>query len=149
MPHFTQTFTKQAPLVDVVIGVSHARMMALQQAGKPIPAVQRVRGLVDTGASHTCIDSKVFVALGLLPTGTVHMHTPSTGAGTTVADAFDVSLILTGPQSVQEGLTLPNLRVSASELSIAQGFHVLLGRDVLAHCVFTYNGTLGWITVSH
>jgi len=78
MPHFTITFTQGVPMINLGVMVSAARRAALQAANLPIPAVQAVRGLIDTGASHTCIDPSVFQALQLQPTGSVPMHTPST-----------------------------------------------------------------------
>ena len=41
--------------------------------------------------------------------------------------------------------TLP---VIASELFAAQGFHALIGRDILSQCVFMYNGN-GFFTLAY
>ena len=81
-------------MVDVVIGVSHARLAVLQGKKLTVPPAQRVRGLIDTGASHTCVDPIVFTALGLPPAGTVQMRTPSTGEQTVTAFTYDVSVVI-------------------------------------------------------
>jgi len=46
-------------------------------------------------------------------------------------------MILSGPG--KQPLYIPNMAVSASVL-LHQGFHALLGRDVLGQCILHYNG---------
>lgn len=131
-----------------MIGVSAAKNQALVAAGQTIPPPQSVQGLVDTGASGTCVDPLVFAALQLQPTGAVPMLTPSTGATPALADTYDVSVsILTSPGLPP--LQIANMPVSASELFVAQGFHVLVGRDILKRCVLMYNGTTGLYTLAY
>lgn len=147
MPHFTLTFTQGAPIIDMIIGVSGAKSQALIAAGQPLPPLQNVRALVDTGASCTCVDPMIFTALGLQPTGSAPMLTPSTGPIPIDADTYDVGLAI--PNGPNNGLIIHNMPVSASELFLAQGFHVLLGRDVLSKCILTYNGAVGIFIFSY
>ena len=147
MPHFTITLTQQAPIVVMLVGVSAARQQALTAAGQPLPAPQNIRAMIDTGASHTCIDPMVFTALGLQPTGSTPMLTPSTGPTPIDADTYDVSILI--PNGAQQGLLIPNMAVSASELFVAQGFHALIGRDILQRCVLTYNGASAIFTLAY
>lgn len=134
-------------MIDLVITASAARLAALTQAGEALPAPQAIRGLVDTGASHTCVDPSVLTALQLQPTGSVPMLTPSTGATPQNADTYDVGIVI--PNGNQQGLILPNMQVSASELLVAQGFHALVGRDILAQCILVYNGSNQTIAFSY
>jgi len=148
MPHFTITFTQGVPIINLAVSVSAARRAALQAANAPIPPIQPVRRLVDTGASHTCIDPSVFQALQLQPTGSVPMHTPSTGGVPMAADTYDVGIIIAStPTSAP--FQKPNMQVSAADLLASQGFHVLVGRDILSHCVMTYNGSMQLLTVAY
>lgn len=124
------------------IGVSMAKNQALQTAGQPVPPMQQVQALIDTGASGTCVDPLVLNALQLQPTGITPMLTPSTGITPVDADTYDVSVVIASIQG-QLPLVIPNMAVSAAELFLAQGFHVLLGRDILQRCILTYNGTIG------
>lgn len=135
-------------MINLGVSVSAARKAALQGANAPIPAVQACRGLVDTGASHTCIDPSVFTALGLQPTGSVPMHTPSTGGVPMNADTYDVGIVIPATPT-SPSFQKPNMQVSAADLLISQGFHVLLGRDVLSHCVMTYNGAMQLLTIAY
>jgi hypothetical protein len=94
----------------------------------------------------------VLDALQLQPTGSTPMLTPSTGNTPIDADTYDVSIIV--PGTVTGGLPDPplilqNVPVSASELFVAQGFHALLGRDILQRCVLMYNGAIGLFTLAY
>jgi hypothetical protein len=99
--------------------------------------------MVDTGASHTCVDSSVIKKLGLQPTGTTNVVTPSTGGIACQLYSYDVGIILFH----ENFLPLPNVAVTECELA-QQGFHVLLGCDVLAHCLLVYNGITSQFSLS-
>ena len=147
MPHFTLTYTTQTgPVLDMIVGVSGPRLEALQADGQTAPQVQNIRALLDTGASCTCIDPTVLRALDIKPTGKSLMMTPSTGAVAVEADTYDVSIII--PSGNQQPLIRPIISVCASEL-IHQGYHALLGRDILRHCHVTYNGSTGFFTLAY
>lgn len=51
-----------------------------------------------------------------------------------------MSLAVPGALTTHAPLYIPNLAVIEAELLAQQGFHALIGRDVLAACVFFYNG---------
>lgn len=94
----------------------------------------------------------VLNTLQLQPTGTTLMLTPSTGNTPVDADTYDVSILIPGASTAgitDPPLILQNVPVSASELFLAQGFHVLLGRDILQRCVLTYNGAIGLFTLAY
>jgi len=75
------------------------------------------------------------------------MLTPSTGATPQDADTYDVGIII--PNGQEMPLLIPVLAVSASELYVGQGFHVLVGRDILASCVLIYNGKHPYVTIAY
>jgi len=131
----------------MVVGVSGARYTALTAAGQAIPPLQNIRALLDTGASGTCIDPMVFQALELQPSGSVSVLTPSTGNTPVDADTYDVAISI--PNAPHAALIIHNMAVTASELFAAQGFHALVGRDILAGCVLTYNGAIGMFTLAY
>jgi hypothetical protein len=39
--------------------------------------------------------------------------------------------------------------VVASELLVSQGFHALIGRDILNQCLFSYNGSMKLFTLAY
>lgn len=144
MPHVTQQVSPNGPILDFVVGVSLPRAEALQRASLPMPNAVRVRGLIDTGASGTCVDPSCLTALGLAPTGQVPIHTPSTAGTPHTCDQYDISLMLIHPRLQ---LTLHALPVIASNLT-AQGIQALIGRDVLARCLFVYDGAAGLFSLA-
>ncbi len=76
------------------------------------------------------------------------MHTPSTGGTPMSADTYDVGLFIPStPTSAPYARA--NMQVSAAGLLAGQGFHALIGRDILADCVMTYNGVMQMITVAY
>ena len=141
--------TPAGPILTGYIGVSLAKRNALTAANQPVPNVVQIRGLVDTGASGTCVDPSVLTSLGLTPTGSVTVNTPSTGSQPHTADQYDVSLMIPGALATHAPLSVPNLAVMCAELLLAQGFHALIGRDILARCLFAYNGTTNTFTLAY
>ena len=124
-------------MVQIHIGVSTPRAEALRKAGKPIPPSIPVMGLVDTGASCTAIDAGILSQLAIPSSGTSPTHTPSTLAGVPhVANLFDVSVTLMHSQIGKRFHALPVLESHLAH----QGFHVLIGRDILSNCLLVYDG---------
>jgi predicted aspartyl protease len=144
MPHLTLQIASGGPLVDIQVGVSEEREDALLKAGLPVPNPVQIRALIDTGASCTCIDPSALQSLGLTPTGSTPIHTPSTGGTAQNADQYDVSVILLHP-NLQ--LTIPTVAIIEAELSI-QGIQALIGRDVLQGCLLIYDGQAGIFTLA-
>jgi len=143
VPHLTLQVTQSGPILSAAVGVSEARAAALTAADQPIPPLVPIRALVDTGASCTCVDPSVLAALSLTPTGSVSVNTPSTGATPHSADQYDVGLAI--PNGTP--LVLQTIPVVAAEL-LPQGFHALIGRDILDQCLLVYNGKIRLFTLA-
>lgn len=148
MPHFTLQISPQGPLLNAVIHVSKERNSALTAAGQPIPNPVTIRALVDTGASTTCIDPSILKALSLTPTGNVKMVTPSTGKTPVDIDQYDVGIVIPAAIANQIPFALQTIPVACTELVSSQGFHALIGRDILSHCLLNYNGSMGMFTLA-
>ncbi len=145
MPHIARQISANGPILDVVIGVSKPRMAALNQAGFPAPSPLPVRALIDTGATCSAIDPFVLNTLGLSPTGSTQVLTPSTGTTPHVCNLYDVAVYLAHPEYTYEFASVP-----VTETVLAnQGFHALLGRDILGKCLFVYDGVTGIFTLAH
>jgi hypothetical protein len=115
---------------------STGRGEALKRFGLPYSSPQTVTGLIDTGASCSAIDILLANGLGLERRGVTNVHTPSTGDRLESRNLYDACFVLGEGHSKALHLTLS---VIESEFA-SQGFFVLIGRDVLEHCVFTYDG---------
>lgn len=146
MPHFSLQILPAGPMADAYVGVSQPRAQALQQAGQAVPGPQQVRVLIDTGASGCCVDPVVLTALGLTPTGQIPVNSATSGATPVMCDQYDVGLIIPPPTGPFVAPTIP---VTAHQLLLAQGFHALIGRDVLSRCVLVYNGAISLFTLAY
>jgi hypothetical protein len=148
VPYFTRQVAPNGLIINAYIGVSEARRDALVAAQQAVPNPIQILGLIDTGASHTCVDPSVLNQLGLTPTGTVQVATPSTGTQPVMHDQYDTSLIIFAGQGHPPlvHLTIP---VTKSELLTIQGFHALIGRDILSGCLLTYDGVNGFFSLAY
>lgn len=93
--------------------------------------------LIDTGASMTSIDQKFVTGLHLQPTGSINIHTPSTGAASVPVSTYDVELYFKGYDGA--GHTFQSMGVIGCDFS-SQGIDGLFGRDALKQSRFIYSG---------
>lgn len=137
MPHFTVTLDQRGAPVQVIFAATQARRNALVAAGLAIPPPIAATLILDTGASMTSIDKDVIAKLGLQPTGSTAILTPSTGPTPHQCATFDVDLVVaTQGGGFKHVAALPVIEGDYS----AQGHQGLIGRDVLAEWRVVYSG---------
>lgn len=139
MPFVTLTAEPGGPIIDVTVGVSHPREMQLRAAREEIPAAVKVRALIDTGASCSLITETIVKKLALPVRGVTPMHTPSTDGTAQEALIYDVSLAI--DLGDQQARRYASLFVIGRNSMIQPGVEALIGRDILQHAIFTFNGT--------
>lgn len=147
MPSLTIPILADGALVTIIVSLSAPRQAALVDSGEQVPEpVMGHRGLIDTGASATVLDSKLLQNLGLMPTGSVLVHTPSTGSIPITMNEYDVALgiVMAKDKLLASEWTMP---IIESDLSV-QGIDALIGRDVLARGLMVYNGADGTATLA-
>lgn len=147
MPSLTTPLQSGGALVTIVVGASGPRAVAMMNAGQPVPnPVIGMRGLIDTGASGTLVDTGLLQRLGLMPTGSIHAHTPSTGVKPVRLNQYDVSFGIAMDRNIVHVCqwTMP---VIESDLS-SQGLDALIGRDILARALMIYDGMQGRVTLA-
>jgi hypothetical protein len=130
------------PALQVEISIPTALAAALQQANQQFPQPHVGIALIDTGASMTNVDVGILQGLGLSPTGTVAVATPSA----TSVQQPTYACVLSFP-----GTPLPPFPFNVVIGSQLAGFGVaaLIGRDVLAFCQLVYNGPEGFWTIAY
>ena len=135
-------------MVVAFIGVSDARRNALIAANLPVPNPIQIQGMIDTGAGAMCVDPAVLSQLGLTPTGSTLVNTPTTGTQPAQANTYDISLRIPSAAS-QPALVHHTLPVIESSLLVAQGFHALIGISVLRGCLLTVDGQNGLFSLAY
>lgn len=140
MPHITGKITNNGCYTIVHVSLSKAHEDVLVKLNLPVPPPHTCVGLLDTGATASAISPQVVKALALVPTGRTRVLTPSTGSVPHETFKYDVSLHIFEPKS--KYLLTRAIAVSESDLE-AQGFDVLVGMDILGHCLFVLDGITG------
>lgn len=147
MPHLSGPITPWGPLINISVGVSGPRAVALAQAGQAIPQRIIAKLVVDTGASGTALDCTILQQLGLTPTGNIEIHTPSTPGIPHSALQYDISILIFGANAMMPIFGLHALPVIDGQFK-PQGVDGLLGRDVLGGARLTYFGSDNWYGIS-
>src|SRR6266511_2720190 len=130
----------RGPVLNVTIAVADQVAQELVKQGKPVqPAVSGV-GLIDTGASTTCVDDETARQLQLPVIDVVSMQSASHASHP--ANVYPIRINIAG---FPVGINAP--RATGAALK-AQGLIALIGRDVLVACTLHYNGMAGQITLA-
>ncbi len=132
--------TAQGPRVQVSIGVGQQLAAQLLQEGKELPAPISGLALIDTGASGTCVDEQIAAQLKLPVIDVV--KAASATEEEAERNVYPIQIEVTGLP-----ITINAPRAMGAPLQV-QGFHVLIGRDLLQHCVLVYNGLVGSFSLS-
>lgn len=122
------------PIIPVAI--THPKSVAeeLLKEGKQVPTIQ-VRALIDTGAFSCVISPKVAKQLNLVQTGFQKI----TSVNNEEEQPAYFARIQFGWGKFKE--------VQVVSCPIKGPFDVLIGRDILVHWNFTYNGKDGYIVI--
>src|SRR5712692_2372765 len=95
MPYLNTPTDAKGPLVNVLIEVSAPRAMALRTAGQVVPQPVPLRGLIDTGADCTFVDTRHIPFLSQQTPAIVLVGDGK--GGFTYAAQYDVSLTIVHP----------------------------------------------------
>jgi predicted aspartyl protease len=104
--------------------------------------------LIDTGATNTCVHEAILQTLGLNPIGSI---TSGTAAGPVQHNRYPARLEFPGDGIDREFTSVVGVNLTGQFVRLSTGVHpiiALIGRDVLADWVFTYNGVAGEVTIS-
>ncbi|MGA9139287.1 MAG: retroviral-like aspartic protease family protein [Methanocella sp.] len=119
------------PVIDVEIAVPKGLAKILYREKEPVPRPITVSALIDTGATRTVVSSNVIKSLNLVP----HDQTKVITATHDNIVAYHHHLSVTLPGGCVFELS------DAVELPlINHGIECLVGREILKHGIFTYDG---------
>lgn len=142
--HVPEFLAGAGACLQVEVNLPQLLIEFLSEQGKPIPAPSTGMALIDTGASMTCVDESVFITLGINAIGLISL---GTAAGPVQRPIFPAKVAFPEPK-----LVVDLSRVVAVDL---RGQNIqdvpliaLVGRDILRHCQFIYDGSGGFFTLS-
>jgi len=131
---------QRGPVIPAVILPHPTFAQALQTAGKSIPAPVQGMALIDTGATTTCIDGDVAETMGLAPNGIAKLASASHHSSD--CNTYPVRLAFPMWNVNLDCAKAMGVRIKN------QGIIVLVGRDLLQHCLLVYNGTDGTVSLA-
>jgi hypothetical protein len=149
MPALKLPLSPQGAAIDLLVSLTATDVRQLWRAQMPVPQPVALRGLIDTGASHTSIDSRAFLSLGLQSVGIIFTSTASTGAKPQICEQYKLSLTVLHPSGD------PRLHYIADPVTVTHADllpynePVLIGCDLLNRWVFTYDGPAGEFTLAY
>ena len=150
MPTQSGILSPDGALVDIHLNLIAPDLLTLRRRGQPIPQPIPLKALVDPGAEISCVSNQALTPLtqlGLKPRRFVPLNMPALG-GLTWGAEYAVSIVILNPGNPRAGLHLRDHLVMEQDLQLL-GYDALLGRDVLRHCLFVYNGPAQQFTLAH
>jgi predicted aspartyl protease len=132
--------SQRGPVMQVNLSVGQAIAEQIRESGRELPPPVSGLALIDTGASVTCVDDAAAQALRLPVIDVVTMTSASHVA--TQQNVYPLQI-----EAVGFPMTINAPRVMGAALQ-AQGLVLLIGRDVLQHCLLVYNGLTGSFSLS-
>jgi len=135
-----QQLQARGAALQVEISIPSTLATVLQQTQAPLPTPHVGLALIDTGASITAVEEAVLRGLGLTATSVIEVEVPG---GSAARSLYRCDISLPGTPIP----TLPFNSVVGTGLA-RLGYSALIGRDVLQHFQFVYNGAEGFWTLA-
>ncbi len=137
MPFITARYGASGPILDILIGVSQPRRVAMMALGQVPNPELRLPFIIDTGADTTMVNEQHMRTLGIDARGTTQILTSTSDEKPTSCNTYDVSITLKTVGGVV--LILPAVEVIGRPL-FNHSIDGMIGRDVLDKLVLTIDG---------
>jgi predicted aspartyl protease len=142
MPLIRVPIGADRPVIDLGIWVGRAVAHVLVAQGQTVPPSQTIRALIDTGADRTAIHPYALASIGSLPSGTIRIRRPSSTTTSRRVNLYDVRLAFGGVSASLVRSAWVEIE-AAAVVPADPNILALIGRDMLAHCQFVYDGLNG------
>jgi hypothetical protein len=138
MPRLNVPIGPNGPIVEIrlCVGLEHAK--ALAAAGRPVPQPSSVPGLVDTGAELSAIQRSLVDWMGIPFFRFLDARSSVLGDESRVAPVYRI-LMTFGPVESPDPPKWRTIEAVGVNV-VSPRATVLIGRDLLATCRFTYDG---------
>lgn len=147
MPRLELPIGPSGPIIDLRLWIGPEDADALKAAGRPIPHSCSVPALLDTGAEMTAIHRPLADWLSATAQDWIPLRSSVLGAGEREAPVYVVRATF-GPLEAPDPPRWRTLLVAGVDV-VSPGASVLIGRDLLATCRFTYDGRKSRLMISY
>jgi predicted aspartyl protease len=142
MPLIRVLIGVDGPVIDLGIWMARAMAHAFIARGLVVPPPQTIRALIDTGADRTAIHPNALIGIASPPSGTIRVRRPGPTTAARRVNLHDVRIAFGG--AVVSPTRGPWVELeSAAVVPADPNVLALIGRDMLAHCQFVYDGPKG------
>jgi hypothetical protein len=144
------TLAETGAIIQVTVGIPPALEQCCLKNNLAIPTPMAGYALIDTGASSSAVDEKIFTDFGVQPIDHIKMSTPHTKDQWSFI--YPAKIQFPGLNLTNEAM-LESLRVVGCELRWTtfdnKEIVMLLGRDILRYFLMVYNGVQSDVTLAY
>ena len=134
-----QAMQMMGPVTHVTVSLAQSMVSQLAQQGIPVPPSISGHGLIDTGASVTCIDEAAARDAGFPIIDRARMSSAS--HEDYLCNVYPIQVAIDGlPMSIE-------IERGLGASLASQGLLILIGRDLLQHGTLVYSGFTGTLTL--
>lgn len=129
--------TLEGAAIELLVGPHEPRQALLRKHNFPVPPPVRLAAQIDPGTGISGVDAGVLRDLGLTPIDTIQARTPAAAEAPVNFERSVVSISL----AAEDGKKfLPLVLVIGCAFGPEENVRAMLGRAVLEHCLFVYDG---------
>lgn len=147
MPRMEAAIGPDGPIVEIRLWIGPDDVTGLVASGSTVLSPFSVRGLVDTGAQRTAIQRTLADWMGIPIHNVLKLGSSVLGREEREAPIYQVRMTF-GPLESPDPPRWRTLLVAGVDV-VSPGASILIGRDLLATCRFTYDGRKRRLMISY
>ena len=136
--------SQHGPIIDVAISIPQALAELYTRQNKPIPSPIAGIGLIDTGATRSCVHDSIMRQLGVNPIG---VATSGTTAGQVQHNLYPAHFTFPAANINIDFSSVVGVNLTGQNVN-GKSIIALIGRGVLSMGIFVYNGHVGAFTIA-
>ena len=148
MPRIRDTFGPDGCIVRIRVGLTSVEVLKRRRVGQVLPAPVELHALIDPGAEVSCVDPSAIRPIGPPAKTVIPTNAPSV-SGLSFSVQRSVALTILDPQQApRNNIFFPDATLTELSLNTVS-LQALIGRELLAHGVFVFDGPAGQFTLTY
>ncbi len=135
---------QHGPIIDVIISIPQPLVELYTKQNKTIPSPIAGIGLIDTGATRSCVHYSIMKQLDVNPIG---VATSGTAAGQVTHSLYPAHFTFPAANINIDFSSVVGVNLTGQDIE-GKPIIALIGRDVLSTGIFVYNGHTGAFTIA-